>query len=89
MNNYTRPSIYQTNYTLEIFDGEGSIYHISNDHDRFSELGCIGKSKNIEFLQAVDDGISQLYYQLKRFRVHVRDRIAKEVISAANKEATA
>ena len=88
MTEYTRPSVYHTNFTIDVYDGKGSIHHIYNDKDRFGLYGFVSQSKDVDYLQAVDDGISQLYYQLRKYRTHVRDRIAQEVITA-NREATA
>ena len=79
MTEYTRPCVYRTGFSIDVFDGNGSIKCIWCDdpHNRIVGRSFIDESQDLEFLEAILDGISVVHYQLREFRKYVTDRAVK------------
>ena len=78
MTEYTRTSVYRTGVSIDVFDGNGSIKCIWYEpHNKIVGRSFIDESQDLEFLEAILDGISQVHYQLREFRKYVTDRAVK------------
>ena len=75
MTEYTRPSVYQIGYVIEVFNGEGGIEGIASDYSRYGYHGFISDDHPVEYFRAVEDGIFQLQYELNKFHEHILERI--------------